>query len=177
MSKEPQQHTHFMQLWHLLLSGSCHDLFYVWHSNNPAMLGHKTWLLCRAVARFRLLNAFFASTSRTPSVSSSSKISCIAWMAASHPASWPAPSWRDPTADWTSVLVTLRTALSTIRRTISHNPIGRTPGFLFSGISRQAVNDGRPEVSMKVVQEIVLWYWQVRRATFLRCSRNETALI
>ena len=32
---EPQKYTHFMQLWHLLLGGSCYDLPHGRHSNYP----------------------------------------------------------------------------------------------------------------------------------------------
>ena len=51
-----------------------------------------------------------------------------------------------------SALVTLRTALPTNRRTVSQIPMGRTPGFLCSGISRQAMKAARPEGSMKLEQ-------------------------
>ena len=51
-----------------------------------------------------------------------------------------------------SALVTLRTALPTIRRTVSHIPMGRTPGFLLSGISRQAMKAARPEGSVRMEQ-------------------------
>ena len=110
-----------------------------------------TWTFKRVVFRFSWFQALLASTSRTPSVFSHSKIFLIAWTAALHPASWPPHSWSEPTVFWMSALVTLRIALLIIRRTVSLMPIGRTPGCLSSGISLQAMKAARPDGSTKVV--------------------------
>ena len=48
-------------------------------------------------------------------MASSSKMDRTACTTASHPASWPGQSWRDPTADWISALVTMRIALPVMR--------------------------------------------------------------
>ena len=61
-------------------------------------------------------------------------------------------SCTDPTANWMSDFVTLRTALPIMRRMVSHIPMGRTPGSLLNGISRHAVRAARPIGSVKVVQ-------------------------
>ena len=55
-------------------------------------------------------------------------------MTASNPASRPAHIWRDCAAPFTSFFATYITSFPTIQRTTSPTPIGRTPGFLFSGI-------------------------------------------
>ena len=111
-------------------------------------------MLCKAAAQFRLLKAFLASTSSTPSVSSFWKIVCMACMAASHPVSWPAHSCREPAAVWMSALVTLRIAFPTIRQMVSHIPMGHTPGFFLRGISWQAMNVARPDgVQIRLVMQ------------------------
>ena len=43
-------------------------------------------------------------------------------------------------------------ALLMMRRMVSQIPIGRTPGFLFSGTKRQAMKTVRPEGSRKCVK-------------------------
>ena len=100
----------------------------------------------------RLLKAFDASTIKTASHDSSSKIAVMAWTAASAPASWPAHSFRGPAAFRTSAFVTAITAMPTIRRTTSQIPIGRTPGFLSKGINRQARKASKPCGSTESVQ-------------------------
>ena len=94
------------------------------------------WTLCRATVRFRRLNALYASISRTASVSISWKMLRRAWMAASQPAGWPTHTCVTPAASMMSFFRTVITALPMMRRKVSPMPIGRTPGFLSSGIKR-----------------------------------------
>ena len=61
-------------------------------------------------------------------------------MTASNPTSWPAHTWSDPAAaSFTSFFAIYITTFPTIRRRTSPTPVGCTPGFLFSGINRLAV--------------------------------------
>ena len=92
----------------------------------------------RATWRFKELKAFVASMRRTASVSLESKAALTACTAASIPAICPPHIWRQPEASWMSGFATDITALAIIRRAVSPMPIGRTPGFLFRAMSRQA---------------------------------------
>lgn len=105
---------------------------------------HITWMLWRAACLFMALKVFEASTSRIASVSLNVKISLIACTAASHPPSCPAQVCKGPAAACISSLTVFSIALAIIRRGTSPIPIGLTPGFLFSGISRQATKAARP---------------------------------
>jgi len=88
---------------------------------------------------FRELNALLASTQIAASVSGDSNILCIACTAASKPKSCPAHTCSAPAASWKSSPSAKAIALFTIHRIVSPMPIGHTPGFLSSAISRQAV--------------------------------------
>ena len=94
------------------------------------------WTLCRATVRFKRLNALSASISKTALVSISWKMSRKAWMAASQPAGCPAHTCVTPAASMMSFFSTVIIALPMMRRNDSPMPIGRTPGFLSSGIRR-----------------------------------------
>ena len=82
------------------------------------------------------LKAFSASINNTASVSLSLKISCIAWIAASAPAYWPAHNWRGPTDLITPFFEIRMIALPAILRRTSPTPIGRKPGFSLSFSTR-----------------------------------------
>ena len=73
------------------------------------------------------LNAFVASTNNR---------ACIS---ASHPASCPAHNCKESALLRISGLIVLMMAFPIIRRITSPTAIGRTPGFLFRGISLEAV--------------------------------------
>ena len=97
-------------------------------------------MLCRKTWRFTELNALSASTSSTASVFSSSNIVCIAWIAASQPASWPAQTCSEPTEDVISLRTTDTMAFLMILLKTSPTPMGLNPGFFLSGMSWQARN-------------------------------------
>ena len=59
-------------------------------------------------------------------------------MRASQPASCSAHTWNDPTLSIILLRVNETTTFPAIRLRISPTPIGRSPGFLFKGISRHA---------------------------------------
>ena len=100
-----------------------------------------------------VLNAFDASMSRTPSVSSLSKISFKAWMAASHPASRPVHTWSMPHACWISFFRVLMMAFAARRLKVSPIPIGRMSLSPFPrGISLQARKDVRELGSVNSMQ-------------------------
>ena len=100
-------------------------------SNNKqgvtAIAGKRHWMLRSAALPFRLLKALEASTRRTPrrtpSVEVASNRSCVAWTAASHPASCPSQSCNGPSLFKTSKPTTDKTAFPIIRLTTSHMPI------------------------------------------------------
>ena len=96
--------------------------------------------LCRRTFLFTVLNAFVASIRSTASVSCSLKISCIAWTAASLPASWPAQTCSEPTDSVISSRIVDTTTLPVIHLRISPVPIGRKPRFLSRGVSLHATN-------------------------------------
>ena len=96
-----------------------------------------TLTLCSAAALLRELKAYEASTSSAASVSSDSKISCIAWMEASLPDLWPAHTCVAPLASITSCFPILETHLPINLLITSPTPIGRTsPLPLSKGIRR-----------------------------------------
>ena len=93
---------------------------------------------------FKELNAFVTSTNNRASVSSLQMISPKACIAASHPDSCPAHNCKEPTfLRISGLIVFIMTAFPIIRRITYPTPIGRTPGFLFRGISLEAVYASR----------------------------------
>ena len=102
-------------------------------------------------ARLSELKALCASTSSKPSTCSLLNSSVIACTAASHPERCRAHNWELPATAWISAPITLRMALPMILRSVSQIPIGRTPGFLESGIKRQAMKGRMMVGSMKLV--------------------------
>ena len=72
------------------------------------------------------------------------KMSLMACMVASHPPSCPAHTCKGPAALRTSSFTMLITALAMIRLGTSPTPIGLTPGYLLSVMSRQATRALRP---------------------------------
>ena len=107
-----------------------------------AIAGQTTLTLWRNAFLFNESNAFVASIS-SASVSSSSNIWRIPFTAASHPASWPAQSWRDPTEEMISSLMEVTNSFPAIHRKTSPTPTGRSPGYLLSGIKRLESNASR----------------------------------
>ena len=81
------------------------------------------------------LKALLTSTSSTASDSSSLNLFLIAWIVDSQPASSPAHVWRQPNEEMISSRRAAVMTFPAIRLRISPTPIGRSPGFLFSGIS------------------------------------------
>ena len=77
-----------------------------------AITGQRTLMLYNTATLLSTLNALEASMSNTASVSSASNTLCIACIAASLPAFWPAHSWSEPLASTTSPLATFNFQLS-----------------------------------------------------------------
>ena len=98
--------------------------------------GHIYCILCSATFRFNELKALLGSTKIIPYVSSALYMSFSTCIAASAPPFNPALTCKCPTAICLSAVRTQHIAFPMIRRRISPIPIGRTPGFLFRGISR-----------------------------------------
>ena len=96
-------------------------------------------MFLRAASLLRLLNALLASTNKAASVSTFSKTVCMAWIAALMLAIWPAHSCTDPAALWMSSAMIDRIAFPMMCLRVSVTPIGCTPGFLFSAMSRHAI--------------------------------------
>ena len=63
----------------------------------------------------------------------------MVWITASMPAIWPAHSCTDPAALWMSSAMIDRIAFPMMRLRVTATPIGRTPEFLFSVMSRHAI--------------------------------------
>ena len=96
--------------------------------------------LCRRTFLFTILNSFVSSIRSTASVFCSLKISCIAWIAASYPASWPAKTCSEPNDYVISSRIVDTTTLPAICRRISPMLIGRKPRLLSRGINLHAKN-------------------------------------
>ena len=96
--------------------------------------------LCRKKFLLIELNAFDASTKWAASQVSSSYIGFIACMINSQRASYPAQTCGVPTDVTISVRMWVTTTLPAIRRRTSPIPMGRRPGLLSSGITRNARN-------------------------------------
>ena len=103
-----------------------------------ASAGQSLRMLWRATLRFSELNALVASARRMASLLSESRHLLAACTAASMPDNCPPQSWMQPDASWMSCLIKDRVALAIILRAVSPMPIGRTPGFLSSAMSRHA---------------------------------------
>ena len=97
------------------------------------------------------LKALSALTSSKPSTCSFLSSSVIACTAASYPECCRAQNWLLPATASISAPITLRMALPMIPRSVSQIPIGRTPGFLESGIKRQAMKGRMMVGSMTLV--------------------------
>ena len=122
-----------------------------------AITGQRTRMLCNAVALLRALNALEASMSSAASVSSALNTVCIACMAASLPAFWPAYSWSELLASTTSPLATFIAHFPIILRITSPTPIGlTTPSPLSRGINRFATSGSMVAGSIYVVHRILV---------------------
>ena len=118
------------------------------------------FILSRATFLFIELNAFEASTNRTPSVSGCSNLSLTACTAASPPLGIPEHVCRGPAAAMTSFFTTHKMTLPITLRKTSPTPIGRTPGFLLRGTNLQdrkasrAIGDTQLVLSLLVILAI-----------------------
>ena len=108
-----------------------------------------------------------ASISKTASVFSSEKISCIVHTTAWTPASCPALNCKAAAACVTSILNNIITALPAILCSTSSTPIGLSPGFRSSGISLQAKNDFKDDVesSSSTYSFLIIWTNVLRKST------------
>ena len=102
--------------------------------------GHLIRMLCSAAFLFSQLDALLASTRITTSVLSCSNINFIEWIAASAPPCKPVAALGGPAVCWMSLHNTQLIHFPTICLVTSPMPIGRTPGFLSSGMSLHATN-------------------------------------
>ena len=93
-------------------------------------------MLCKDTLLFNELKVLAASIGSTASDYFSSKILRIALIAASHPASWPAQTCKEPTDEIIYSRIVKTTTFPAIRRSISSTPIGLRPGFC-----REELND------------------------------------
>ena len=98
------------------------------------------------------LNPFEASTSKTASDDWSSYISCIACTSDSHPASCPAQTCNEPTADIVSSQMCDTTILLAIRRKILPIQIGRGLRSLSNGINLHASSASNDDDRSSVVE-------------------------
>ena len=103
--------------------------------NTVEIFGQTIRILCSAAFLFSELNALLASTRITPSVLSCSNINFIEWIVASAPPCKPVAAWSSPAACWMSLYNTQLIHFPAIHLVTSPMPIGRTPGFLLSGMS------------------------------------------
>lgn len=134
--------------------------------------GQMIQILCKPDWRFKVVNALFASTSKTALFLSAVKMVCIAWTAASHPSSWLAQSWGDPAASNMSGFNVFSKAFAIIRWWFSHMPMGRTTGHL-SNWSRQATNASIPTGSTFSVHNILAAEARASQSS-LEALRKET---
>ena len=86
--------------------------------------GHSTWRVDQPSVQ--TVGCFGYITSRTATVSSYSKILCMACMAASLAAS---RNWEVHATSWMSIPMMQKMALPIMQQTVFPTPIGRTAGF------------------------------------------------
>ena len=108
---------------------------------------HSLWMLCSMTLRFKLFKALLASTRRTPSLSRVKLLHCMNSCLTARFCR--AQSCAVPATDCISGPITTMFVFPIILRRVSHTPIGRTPGFFDSGISRQDIN-GRMQIGINM---------------------------
>ena len=118
-------------------------------------IGQIIEMLCNITVLLIELNAFSASINNIASDSSWSYISCIAWIAASAPASLPAHTCNAPAVLVTSFFYHAHDNFPAILRSTSPTPIGRNPGFLSRGINLHATNASRLALSSSFLTSIL----------------------
>ena len=110
--------------------------------------------------------AFEASTCKTASDDWSSYISCIVCTSDLHPASCPAQTCNEPTADIVSSQMCDKTTLLAIRCKTLPIPTGRSPGFLSRGINLHASNNSNNDNRSSVVQSFSMTLANVLHKSF-----------
>lgn len=133
---------------------------------------HTMEMLSRITSLLIELNAFSASIRRSTLKLSSWKTSCIAWIATSVPAFWPARTCNAPAASYTSFLATYIATFPAIRRKTSPTPTGRGPQFLSNSIKRPTINVAK--LLSSPASEICIYLIQILLTKYAKDFRKPT---